>query len=384
MEEWFEKLIDSAGYFESLKSNDNIVCWGAGSKGRQTLEILQEKGIRPVAFIDNNSQLFGQLVDDIPIFDYGTIRKKYRRYCICITATLFNALEIYNMLQDAGEQNYIYFISNPFKAENKFLSTKEIEDDQEDYDESYSLLADEGSKQLFIEFLNWKITGDISIINRNYHNKSWLEYFDESIIPTSDNYCYIDVGAYTGDSICRFLAFVNGKYNQIIAFEPDKNNMNELKTLIRNGRLERIKLICEGLWSKETEKIFYKRSGSGSYESSNFFRDVNITLSNNLVNNLEGGSEKVIVRALDSYLYMLQENNDILLKLDALASEGEILRGAEKIIKIKKPVIVMEYGTHSKYIANIIPFLKGLRYDYKFYLRQHKAMSNRRIFLYAI
>lgn len=81
---------------------------------------------------------------------------------------------------------------------------------------------------------------------------------------------------------------------------------------------------------------------------------------------------------------MLQENNDILLKLDALASEGEILRGAEKIIKIKKPVIVMEYGTHSKYIANIIPFLKGLRYDYKFYLRQHKAMSNRRIFLYAI
>lgn len=93
---------------------------------------------------------------------------------------------------------------------------------------------------------------------------------------------------------------------------------------------------------------------------------------------------EVKVRTLDSYLPMFQDNDAILLKIDALASEGWIIQGAEEFIKAKKPVIVMEYGTHSEQIGNIIPFLRSLRADYMFYLRQHESMDNSRTVIYAV
>lgn len=383
MENLFSRLVNSKEYFDKLKSKENIVCWGAGSKGRQTLALLKEKGIEPVAFCDNNLQLLGEYIEDVPIFNYEEIKRKYTRYCICVTCTLFNALEIYHMLRKEGEQNDIYFVSNPFKAENKFLDITEIESHYTEYEESYNALSDEESKKLFIDFLNWKITGDISITYKS-NTKGWMEYFDEKIIPQKEDYCYIDVGAYTGDSICRFLAFVKGKYNHIIAFEPDDNNFNALSSFVKNGRLEKIELIKEGLWSREGERIFYTRGEDGIYESSNFFRDVRYTLCNNLLDGGDSNSNTVIVRTLDSYLSKYQGNN-ILLKIDALASEGEIIRGGGKgLIPDRKPVIVMEYGTHSEYIANVIPFLKKVRPDYRFYLRQHDTSGNSRTFIYAI
>lgn len=383
MKDLFSMLINSKEYFDGLKNKENVVCWGAGSKGRQTLALLKEKGIGPVAFCDNNPGLAGEYIEDIPIMDYEAIKKKYERYCICITCTLSNALEIYDMLQNRGEHNDIYFVSNPFKAENKFLDISEMIQGKREYEESYNALFDEESKKLFVDFLNWKITGDLTIINKRTES-SWLEFFDEKIIPQEEDYFYIDVGAYTGDSICRFLALTKGKYAGIMAFEPDDNNFEALKSLIVNGRLERIETIKEGLWSEEGEKVFYMRDGNGTYESANFFRNVTSTLCNRLLEEGGGNSKTVTVKTLDSYLDKLGDKNRILLKIDALASEGAIIRGGRKLIKYKKPIIVMEYGTHSEYVASLIPDLRELRPDYKFYLRQCSAFNNSRTILYAV
>lgn len=64
--------------------------------------------------------------NDIPIFDYSTIKTLFSEYCTCITCTYLNAMEIYAELKRQGEHNEIYFISNPFKAEDKFLSTTKL------------------------------------------------------------------------------------------------------------------------------------------------------------------------------------------------------------------------------------------------------------------
>lgn len=388
MKNMFSELINDKKYFEELKDKENIVCWGAGSKGRQTLGLLKERDIQPVAFCDNNPQLLGTYIDGIPVLNYADLKKKYENYCICITCVLRNAMEIYHMLQTEGEQNNICFLSNPFKAENKFLSTLEVEKCHKELEESYRLLADEESRQLFLDFLNWKITGDISIIYRN-REENWLEVFDENIIPQKNDYYYIDVGAYTGDSICRFLALTQGKYERIIAFEPDENNCAALEALIENGRLERIEVIKKGLWSEEGEKVFYTRAENNVYESSNFFRDTNITLSKGkgIANEEKCQLETVTVKKLDSYIDKFEDEKEyknILLKIDALGSEGEILLGAQQLIRFKKPVIVMEYGTHSEHIADVLPFLNRLRPDYIFYLRQKHCFDNERTILYAI
>lgn len=361
-----EQLVNSDDYFGSLKEK-TIVCWGAGSKGRQTCQLLKEKGIYPVAFCDNNPKLKGEHINNVPIYSYDIIRKKYEKYCICITTTLNSALEISQMLKNLGEKNEVCFMANPFKAENKFLDTSEILDNFVDYEESYRALEDEKSRKIFVNFLNWKITGN-QYLTYEETESDWLEFFDKEIIPSRDNYCYIDVGAYTGDTIVRFLALGSGKYNRIIAFEPDNNNFIRLNQMVENGRLERIMCVKQGLWSKKGELVFYMREGDGIYESSNFFRNVEVSLANSLSS--DGKAEVVPVRTLDSYMNEIKNEEHILFKIDALASEGRIILGGIELIQKKKPVIVMEYGTHSEHISNIIPLIKRLRNDYKFYLRQ--------------
>lgn len=377
-----DKIIDSEEYFYNLKTK-KIVCWGAGSKGRQTLELLREKGIEPIAFCDNNKDLQGKSMKGIPILNYDTIKNECSDYCICITCTYFNAMGIYNELKNSGGVlSDIYFISNPFKAEDKFLSTTEIREKIEEYEESYDALEDERSKEIFLSFLNWKITGDMRYTAENTEG-NWLEFFDENIIPDRKDYCFIDVGGYTGDTICRFLAFVKGNYDRIIVFEPDDNNFAALKSLTENGRLERIEFYKSGLWSEECEKIFYTGE-SGIYESSNFFRGVSVTLSNKLLNDMSGREQKIKVSTLDKMIQYDKISSRILLKIDALASEGPILLGAKKLIKETKPTIIMEYGTHSEYIGNVIPFLRSINGEYKFYLRQRNTFGNSRTILYAV
>ena len=375
-----EMLVNSEEYFGNLKKK-TLICWGAGSKGKQTSQLLAEKGIYPEAFCDNNPQLAGEYIDGIPIYNYETIREKYEEYCICITATLGNAIEISKGLKSKGETNEIRFMANPFKAENKFLDTSEILKNYKEYEESYMALEDEKSRKIFINFLNWKITGN-QYLTYGETETDWLEFLDRKIIPNREDYCYLDVGAYTGDTIVRFLALENGKYNRIIAFEPDDNNFDKLNSLIENGRLERITCLKQGLWSENGELLFYMRSGEGTYESSNFFRAVDITLSNSISGG--GKAETVKVRTLDSYLDEIADEEHILLKIDALASEGEIIGGGVEMIRRKKPVIVMEYGTHSEHISDMIPLLKGLRSDYKFFLRQRPTGNNSRTALYAV
>lgn len=241
-----EQLVNSDEYFERLKEKI-VICWGSGSKGKQTSELLVEKGIYPVAFCDNNLQLVGKYINGVPIYNYEVIKEKYKKYCICITTTLNNAIEIYKTLQSQGETNEIYFIANPFKVENKFLHTSEIVKNYKEYESSYKALEDEKSRKIFVDFLNWKITGN-QYLTYEETETDWLEFFDREIIPNKNDYCYLDVGGYTGDTIARFLALENGKYSRIIVFEPDDNNFERLNSFIVNGRLERITCLKQGLW----------------------------------------------------------------------------------------------------------------------------------------
>lgn len=318
-----ELFVNSDEYFGSLR-NKTIICWGAGSKGKQTSQLLLEKGIYPVAFCDNNPQLAGEYINDIPVYNYETVRGQYEKYCICITTTLGNAIEIAKGLKTQGETNEICFMANPFKAENKFLDTAEIIKNYEEYEESYMALEDEKSRKIFVDFLNWKITGN-QYLTYGETETEWLEFFDRKVIPDRRDYCYFDVGAYSGDTIVRFLALENGKYNRMIAFEPDANNFERLNSVIEYGRLERITCYKQGLWSKNGELIFYMREGDGIYESSNFFRNIDTTMSNSLSSDTK--EEMIPVRTLDSYIDDISDEEHILLKIDALASEGEIIGG---------------------------------------------------------
>jgi hypothetical protein len=62
------RLMESRCYDELTGSlSKSVVLFGAGGLGRKTLHGLRKLGIGPLAFIDNNTNLFGQRVDGLAV-----------------------------------------------------------------------------------------------------------------------------------------------------------------------------------------------------------------------------------------------------------------------------------------------------------------------------
>ena len=228
------------------------------------------------------------------------------------------------------------------------------------------------------------MTGDISATAQGKSN-NWLEVFDNELIPRRSDYTYVDVGAYTGDTLIRFMAFCKGQYKKILCYEPDKTNFHELEKMVDRCRLQDVEVFNIGLLSAGGgRQTFFSPNNGTVYESANFFRDVNVSIKNDMIENgVHGYSQSVEISTLNDCLKEYK-NNALLLKIDTMASEGKIIQGASDILAEAAPIVVMEYGTHSKYMADMIPFMHRMNSRYRFYLRQMYVLDNSRTYLYVI
>lgn len=377
----FSLIIDDKKYFEKLKKKD-ICLYSAGTKGRQTLYLLRKKGIEPIAFIDQCAEKYADGYDGVEVISPEKAAQKYSHCMVLITTVWPLAIEIEKFVKMHWKEYVV--CANPFKVETRFLTKAELCKGADLIINSYELLADEKSKQLFIEDINWKITGDSTRPAKQTEPLSVLEWFMFDKLDWSRKYTYVDVGAYTGDTVIRFMMASGGVYNKIVAIEPDEINRTHMQSIMSDLRLnDKYTYIYEGVWKEKNELIFYS-SGRDTYESSNFTESVDKILPEHRVRKDDIGIEmRLPVNSLDNMLKEM-EHEELMIKIDAQGSEFEALLGASHLIAEHKPILILEFATNSQHIGDMIPFINHLNKDYQFYLRQIILSGNSRTVLYAI
>ena len=377
----FSLIIDDKKYFEKLKKKD-ICLYGAGAKGRQTLYLLKKKGIEPIAFIDQSAGKYADGYAGVEVISPEKAVQKYSHCMVLITTVWPLAIEIEKFVKRHWKEYVV--CANPFKVETRFLTKAELCKGAELIINSYELLADEKSKQLFIEDINWKITGDSTRPAKQTEPVSVLEWFMFDKLDWSRKYTYVDVGAYTGDTVIRFMMASGSVYNKIVAIEPDEINRTHMRSIMSDLRLnDKYVYISEGVWKEKNELIFYS-SGRDTYESSNFTESVDKILPEHRVRKDDIGIEmRLPVNSLDNMLREM-EHEELMIKIDAQGSEFEALLGASHLIAEHKPILILEFATNSQHIGDMIPFIHHLNKDYRFYLRQIILSGNSRTVLYAI
>lgn len=68
-------LIDCSEYFSDIKRHKNIVCYGAGSKGAQTVEALKAYDITLLVFVDGDKEKWGKKCAGIPIISHNELKE---------------------------------------------------------------------------------------------------------------------------------------------------------------------------------------------------------------------------------------------------------------------------------------------------------------------
>ncbi len=151
----------------------------------------------------------------------------------------------------------------------------------------------------------------------------------------------IDCGAYIGESAVILSAF-NPK--KIIAFEPVPAIFADLKKTVRMNELK-TKCECLGVGNKQKTVSLVER-GIGSSVS-------------------DEGDTTIKITTIDAYVKK-HKLKPSLIKMDIEGYELEAVKGAEKIIKKHKPILIICIYHTGKDFFEIIPLLKKWVPKYKF------------------
>lgn len=350
-----------------IDKNNPIIFWGAGNNARIVRRLLQGKGIVPTVYCDNNPDLWGRWIDGVEIISYNQVRERYGQYTILLTTAINYVAAIEEQLKKEKEKNRIFHMEKPFKVDDEMLEYAYFEQHIEEYERIYDMLEDDLSKEIFIENINFRLSGEkrklISYVDGD-------TFFDKKLVPVNESASYVDVGAYTGDTLLRFYAFCEGKYKKIYAIEPDKGNYSGLKKLVQLGRLDNISTYNVGGWNYEGELTFYTIDNDNSdlFDSPNFFKDMRETVYNsNHFGEQRFTEEKIKVNTIDN---LLGEESCDIIKINALAADFEVLQGAKETVKRYHPILVGEFGARKENLTDMLEYMLKINPDYKIFLRQ--------------
>lgn len=332
----------------SVRQTCPLILYGAGENCRYALSICNTAGIRVDGICDSKTTgIYHYGEQNYNIIPPDKLINNYQDAIVLITSWHYEK-EIYSYLCGAGfaEKN-IYFLRPYIIPVDAFRKQY-----WKGYRWSYNFFADKRSRQRILDRIQLLLPGK---------DKSWNSdtnygagYFSFPDIPLEENEIFIDGGAYIGDSAEEFINIMKAKgrnYRHIYSFEPDPDNYRAAKkSLSQYGNID---VIPYGLWSCCTEFEFI----STPIDSS----------SSHLTQIKEPKATKVSVTSLDAFFVDKPVDEwPTIIKMDIEGAEKEALLGASKIIKKKKPTLIICAYHKPEDIYELPQTILKLRADYKF------------------
>ena len=350
------------GLFDRLASpfEGSYVLFGAGELGRRTAAGLRRLGIEPLAFSDNNRNLWGKDIDGLAVLPPDEAVRKFGLKAAFVVSIWSAAIghpveDIRRQLNGCGAARVISFAFLYWKYSSTFLPYFSLDlphkttDQAAEILEAWSLWGDSYSKQEFLAQLRWRLQFDFSLC---HHPIAGEQYFPHDLFSLLRDEVFVDGGAFDGDTVRQFLRHALMGFSEIAAFEPDLANFEKLGQYVLS------------LNEHVREKIVLHPLALGRHQGRACFEAAGTIQS---AINTEGGS-MIEVAALDD---VLAGHKPTYMKLDIEGYELEALAGARKTISECCPVIGASAYHYFDHLWKIPLFLSSLCDQYSFYLRPY-------------
>ncbi|MGH0601553.1 FkbM family methyltransferase [Bacillus mycoides] len=345
---YLELIIDKCAELLKKFESTSIVLFGAGEIGVEYLRYFRAHHITDrLLFCDNDSRKRGTLIEGVPVISFDDLKTKYSDSFILITSYQYSEEisvqlkenELYhNLIEHIVASDIAFYLI--FQNYSSVMSMNIA-----DFNIVYNMLADEQSKHVFYERINYCITG-----NREHLiplKSRAPQYFESDIIVLSEEEVFVDGGAFTGDTLEMFLEQTGGKYKRIYAFEPEE--LKHKQFLDKFAQSTNIELIPCGLWSQKDQLLFNAKGSVASGISAN-------------------GNIEIPVISVDE---VLQGEPVTFIKMDIEGAELEALKGAERTIREYKPKLAICVYHKPLDIVQIPLYLKQLVPEYKLFIRHY-------------
>ncbi|MBQ8718494.1 MAG: FkbM family methyltransferase [Clostridia bacterium] len=224
----------------------------------------------------------------------------------------------------------------------------------------YDLLADERSRQVYLDVIRFRLTGELSLLRSTEDDKEAVMH---ALLHPQSYTSYCDVGAYDGDTIRELLA-IAPQLCRIHAVEPDRRNFRKLSDFAADlPDTLRLSLHHCAAWDKE-EQLLFDDSGNrnAGYDPS--------------------AKKTADVLGLPIDAILGGEAVDYI-KYDVEGSDAQALDGSAATIRAYKPDLLLSLYHRTEDIFALPLQLHALCPEYRLYIRRYPYIPAWDLNLYA-
>ena len=335
-----EKIKESNVWDILKNSGKPCVLYGMGLGAEKIMDALALYGVEISAVFASDEFVRGHSFRGFKVHKYSEIREMFEDFnvVLCFASRLDNVID---NIKKINAEHTVFAPDVPVAGGGLF-SREFIAENEEKFDFVYNNLADEESKRVYLDILNFKVSGRIEYLLNSFADKDKIY---SELLRLTDSENIIDLGAYDGDTIREFCTATEGKYFYITALEPDEKNFKKL--LKNTEEMDNISCLNMGAWNKRDTLIFSKKAGRNSKLSA------------------EGVS--VEVTDIDSL-----EIAASFIKMDIEGSELRALEGMENTIKKYSPKLYVCAYHRNEDLFSLPLKIWEYNKDYKIYFRHSK------------
>lgn len=338
----FDATHDVHTVWDTLAHTDlPIVMYGTGDGADKIINVMETLDIPLTAIFVSDDFYRGQMFRGRQVTTLSALEEQYSDFII-VVAFGSHLPEILERVRQMDQRHPLYIPDVPVYG-NQLFDLSFVRQHADELKKTYTLLADDTSRQVFRSVIEYKLTGKLGPLLQATSSKD--EVFDR-LIPMGSTERYLDLGAYRGDTVAEFLSASGGKYTSITALEPDPRTHKKLAEYMSS--LENTTALPYGV--SDQNEIAYMKIGRG--------RGTN-----------RGGDTPIQMVAIDELHTPFSY-----IKMDVEGSEAAALRGSVYTLQTYKPKLNIACYHRSEDLYQLPLLIHELQPDYKIYMRRHPCL----------
>lgn len=347
---------------EITANYEKVVIFGAGVGGKALYNLLKQHGLsnRIIAWSDNNKLKYNTsyMEERLLVIKPESLTTKFgKEICILVASSAYDIIK--EQLIKLGISAEHIFLFNFAFMDLDYTDAQFISAHIEDFNRAYNRMADDKSCEIFCDILNYRITKEESYLKKmqKYVDDEQYQYFDKELYKFVPDECFLDVGAYDGDTFCKFSKYYEEKegWKHYYGLEADPNMYAELERNLgtaSNTQQEKINLYNVAAWDDNTTLFFDSVAGSST-----------------MMENKQEGQMKVKATKIDEVI----SGEVTFIKMDIEGAEYAALVGLKETIKKEHPILAICVYHKRDDFFNLTDLIEELApQEYTFYIRQYR------------
>lgn len=341
-----------------MKGDAPLALYGAGNLGRLARDFLEKVGTRVGMVIDRNARELTEsaLWSGVSLLHPDEVAedtKRSVRLAVSLVTSPYVETERSLLAQGFSDVVPFYDLAESFRPahplSNGWFSPPLTPHDQDRTAKVLSLWHDDVSRAHHIQFIAWRRLREewtFASASLSPHDRFFIPEVTQVM---TDHEFFVDGGAHHGHVTEEFVRLTNGAFNRVLVIEPDPFNVAQLRTNIKAGMPDGLRIdVCDfALAENEGTLPFHEGLGHASQLS-------------------ESGNMRVTARPLDALGV-----SPTFLKLHLEGGELSALKGAQKTLSRSRPIVATTVYHNADGIWHTPLWLMETLSEYRFLFRLH-------------